>query len=206
MKKILISVILGIIITFVITSYSSTVQSDIAGNLLRLHVIANSDSSSDQELKLKVRDRLLAESSDLFSDTESIDESKQIVENNIEFLESAARDEITSRGFDYDVRIKTEKCFFPVKSYGSLTLPSGEYEAVKVEIGKAEGKNWWCVMFPPLCFVNGTVNSEKSLAKLKDSLSEEEYDIVTSGEVDFRFKIVDVVQSSYQTIKTALNK
>lgn len=206
MKKILISVILGIIITFVITSYSSTVQSDIADNLLRLHVIANSDSSSDQELKLMVRDRLLAESSDLFSDTESIDESKQIVENNIEFLESAARDVITSRGFDYDVRIKTEKCFFPVKSYGSLTLPSGEYEAVKVEIGKAEGKNWWCVMFPPLCFVNGTVNSEKSLAKLKDSLSEEEYDIVTSGKVDFRFKIVDVVQSSYQTIKTALNK
>ena len=99
MKKLLISVVLGIIITFIIVSYSETVQSNISDNLLRLHVIANSDSPEDQKLKLLVRDSLLAESHDLFAKTHSLEESKQILNDNIAFLENIARNEISSNGF-----------------------------------------------------------------------------------------------------------
>ena len=96
---------------------------------------------------------------------------------------------------------------FPMKVYENYAFPSGEYEAVRVEIGKAEGQNWWCVMFPPLCFVDGTVDEEKAEETLRSALTADEFDVISaSGGVDLRFKVVDVFQSSFKAVKTVLAK
>lgn len=210
MKKLFCSVIAGIIITISITAYSDSIQSDIAHNIVRLHVIANSDSDEDQQLKLMVRDRILSEGRNIFGNVTNTEETKSLVEENLDKLEAAARDEIKKQGYDYDVKLKTGKFDFPAKEYENITLPAGEYYALRIEIGRAEGKNWWCVMFPPLCFVDASVgvSDEKSMEVLKNNLSEESYTLITQDtpSVEVRFKIVDFVQSSSKAIKTAFNR
>ncbi|WP_077369434.1 stage II sporulation protein R [Anaerosalibacter sp. Marseille-P3206] len=129
---------------------------EINDKLIRFHVIANSDSPEDQNLKLKIRDKILEEMGDKFAQSTSIENSRQIIEHNIDKIENLAKDEINKNGKNYDVVATLCQDKFPTKSYGDLTLPAGEYEALKVIIGEGKGKNWWCVMFPPLCFVDIT--------------------------------------------------
>ncbi len=210
MKKLFCAVIAGIIITLGVTVYSENIQSDIAHNIIRLHVIANSDSTEDQQLKLLVRDRILNEGREIFCQSTSPAESKRLLEHNLEALEKVARDEIRKQGYDYDVKLKTGDFDFPAKQYENITLPAGEYYALRIEIGRAEGKNWWCVMFPPLCFVDASVgvSDSESMKVLRENLSEESYELITQStpSVEMRFKIVDFVQSSAKAIKTAFNK
>ena len=136
-------------------------------DLIRLHVLANSDSVADQQLKLKVRDGIIAYLAPYFEHAMQKSDAEQIVFEHKEQLIALAQQIILQNGADYSVDLQIGMFDFPIKSYGNLVLPAGNYEAVRVLIGKAEGKNWWCVLFPPLCFVditNATAIPTKGLA------------------------------------------
>lgn len=123
-------------------------------NLIRFHVIANSDSDRDQALKRKVRDLIVKEMTSEFSKAKNLDEARKITKVHLEEIGSIAAEEVKAWGEDYPVSVRLGNFDFPVKTYGELTLPAGNYEAVRVVIGQGQGANWWCVLFPPLCFVD----------------------------------------------------
>lgn len=199
----LLSLICGIAITGAILyhskAYSETIQSDLSEHIIRFHVIANSDSKEDQALKEEVRDAILEEMTPLLSNSEGIELTRDILINHSDTMKSIAEEVVGNNGKSYPVKVSLGPDIFPTKQYGDIVFPTGEYEALKVSIGKAEGKNWWCVMFPPLCFVDVThgVVPEDSKSNLKQVLSEEEYKIVTQGHyeenipVKIKFKIVE---------------
>lgn len=122
--------------------------------IIRFHIKANSDREEDQALKLRIRDEILEEVGGKLEASHSIDESRKIITDNLDKIKKIAEEEIRKEGKDYDVAISLERDYFPTRSYGKMVFPSGEYEALKLTIGEGEGKNWWCVMFPPLCFVD----------------------------------------------------
>lgn len=164
-------------------------QKDIADQVIRLHVVANSDSEDDQELKLEVKEEivdLLRE--ELRGDT-SVVMAQQTLRDHLREIEEKADRYIKERGYDYEVNAELGTCYFPVKEYGDMTFPAGEYRALKVNIGKSEGKNWWCIMYPTLCLVDSTyqVVPEDSKEKLKENLTEEEYESLLTGGDDIRY-------------------
>ena len=211
MKKIVLAFIIGILCTFFITNYNETIETALADSVIRLHVIANSDRENDQKLKLKVRDAVLEKFGNELDTYEGIDYSRAEIEKNLELIENCARDVIDSSGYDYDVKASLGKSDFPTKTYGDVTLPAGTYEALKIEIGKAEGKNWWCVMFPPLCFVDGSCVEvpEQSEEYLKSSLGDDTYEMITKSDelpVAFKFKAYEIWQNGKQAIKKIASK
>lgn len=206
MKKFIPVMIIGLIISMAVSSYFNRVESALSDNVLRLHVIANSDSEFDQQLKLKVRDKILQRSDSIFSKKSDISEAKKNIKDNIEEIEKIACAEVAANGCDYPVKVTFGKSDFPTKAYGNVTLPAGTYEALKVEIGEAKGKNWWCVMFPPLCFVDASSPemSAEAMAMLKDNLSEDEYALITNSEnknVEIKFKAYEIWQSGKNKVK-----
>lgn len=202
MKKYLFLLI--VLISFIILSaysYASAINEDLSNNVFRLHVIANSDSNEDQDLKYKVRDKLVEYMKSLTTNISSKEEVIKIANNHISDFKSIAKEVITENGFDYDVKVEIGNFSFPTKQYGDISFPAGFYDALKVEIGSAKGQNWWCVMFPPLCFVDVTsgIVPEESKENLQDNLGEEEYDIISNTEnseiVNFKFKIVEFFEN-----------
>ncbi len=209
MKKILNSMKnskLGIIITlslllFLYTtvcafSYAQAVSSNISDSVFRLHVIANSDSDEDQNLKYKVRDALLNYMNDICSNCSSKEEAIEIVSTYQDNFKQVALNTIKDNGYDYSVNIEIGNFEFPTKQYGDISLPAGFYDALRVEIGQAEGRNWWCVMFPSLCFVDVSsgIVPDYSKEELQDALSEEEYSIISNNsnnEIKFKFKLIE---------------
>ena len=124
--------------------------------IIRFHVRANSDKEVDQKLKLEVRDEILKEMNDKFQAVDSIEESRQIIVNNLDEIEEISRKVIEENDYDYEVEAKLLMEEFPVRRYGAMVYPQGDYETLLVTIGEGQGQNWWCVMFPPLCFVDLT--------------------------------------------------
>jgi stage II sporulation protein R len=187
----------------VLTSYSDNLNQGLADNLIRLHVLANSDSPEDQALKRDVRDVVLNYMRDRLKDSQNIEQTKNIINEDLEKLNDIARKEIEKQGKNYNVKAMLGSFPFPTKAYGDVTLPAGMYEALRIVIGKGEGSNWWCVLFPPLCFVDATHGTipDHIKEKLKYSLTEEEFSIVTSTDsedvpVKVKFKVLEVIQSS----------
>lgn len=177
-------------------SYAQNVSTDIANSVFRLHVIANSDSKEDQDLKYKVRDNLLNYMNSLCENCKSKQEAISIVETNKDTFEQIAIDTIKEQGYSYPVKINIGNFEFPTKNYGDISLPAGYYDALRIEIGEAKGQNWWCVMFPPLCFVDITsgVVPDESKELMESSLSEEEFALVsdkTNDEIQFKFKLLE---------------
>ena len=177
-------------------SYVQAVSSNISDSVFRLHVIANSDSSEDQNLKYKVRDRLLDYMNTLCTNITSKEEAIETVQNHKEEFKNVALEVIHEEGFDYSVNINIGNFEFPTKTYGDIALPAGMYDALRVEIGSATGQNWWCVMFPSLCFIDisSGIVEEDSKALLEENLSEEAYTIVSDNSntvVKFKFKILE---------------
>ncbi|QIB27730.1 stage II sporulation protein R [Caloranaerobacter azorensis] len=172
--------------------------------LIRFHVIANSDSPEDQQLKLKVRDKIIKEMNSKFEKASSLDESKKIILDNLDTIEYIAEKQIKELGKNYDVSVKFGEYDFPTKSYGNFTLPAGKYQAVKVVIGDGKGKNWWCVMFPPLCFIDIThgITNDKIKEELKGVLTEEEYNMIVNANgnkkipLKLKFKVVELLEKS----------
>ena len=172
-------------------SYANDVSTDIADSVFRLHVIANSDSDIDQNLKYIVRDDLLEYMNTLCTNCTSKEEAITIANAHIENFKEIALNTIKDEGFDYSVNISIGNFEFPTKHYGDISLPAGYYDALKVEIGEATGQNWWCVMFPPLCFVDASsgVVPEESKEELENSLTDEEFSIVSDNEENLTFKL-----------------
>lgn len=177
-------------------SYAQNISTDIASSVFRLHVIANSDSKEDQDLKYKVRDNLLKYMNKICKDYTSKEDAISLVEKNKDIFKQIALDTISNEGFSYDVNINIGNFEFPTKNYGDISLPAGLYDALRVEIGEAKGQNWWCVMFPPLCFVDisSGVVPEESKEVLQDNLTEEEFALISdksSDEIQFKFKLLE---------------
>ena len=160
------------------------IQKNIASNIIRLHVIANSDSKEDQQLKLKVRDGILGEVKNCVQDATSVNQAENAILSQKDRIESSAEKIIKKEGHDYKVSISLKDRYFPVKSYGDLVFPAGTYNALCVEIGEAKGRNWWCVLFPSLCLVDETkaVVPDDSKEKLKKNLTKSEYDILEQSD------------------------
>ena len=155
MKKIKIiecSIFIGFLIAIVlsVTSFAETCD-EIRTDVLRLHVIANSDSPEDQALKLKVRDAILEKGENIFDGSVTRENAQEKIEKEKKILEETAKKVIEENGFDYDVEITVTEEYFTTRTYENVTLPAGNYMAVRVLIGESAGQNWWCVMFPPLC-------------------------------------------------------
>ena len=146
--------LLFIYTTICAISYADYISNDIADSVFRLHVIANSDSDEDQNLKYKVRDALIEYMNSICSNTTSKEEAINIAKAHIDAFYDIANNVIEENGFSYPVSIEIGKFDFPTKTYGDVSLPAGTYDALEVKIGEAVGQNWWCVMFPPLCFVD----------------------------------------------------
>jgi len=126
-------------------------QQELSDSLIRLHVIANSDSEADQALKLAVRDRVLAQAEALYPEGATLEEARESLESHLSALAAAGRSVVEEQGYDYPVSACLEECWFPTKEYEDFSLPAGDYTALRVVIGEGEGRNWWCVAFPPLC-------------------------------------------------------
>lgn len=179
-----------------ISSYASTVLENLSDNFFRLHILANSDSEADQNLKLKVRDTIIEYMNSQDFSENSKSEVIDSVKNNLEIYKKIAEDVIRDSGFDYPVSIEIGNFYFPTKLYGNISLPAGNYDALRIKIGNAEGQNWWCSLFPPLCFVDissGVIDNEAK-EDLKQSLSEEEFAIITNDNetIKLKFKILEM--------------
>ncbi len=157
---------------------------DLRQNVFRLHIIANSDDRADQELKLKIRDALLLESEELFSEAESLEEAISLTRENIGEIKEIAERVIAENGYSYPVSVSVGKAYFDTRVYDDFVLPAGNYDALKIEIGRAEGKNWWCVLFPSICI--------GSAGKLSDSVSKSTESVAQNGQkYIFKFKVIE---------------
>lgn len=193
---IILSILLFIYISVCAFSYAQSVSIDIANSVFRLHVIANSDTKVDQNLKYKVRDNLLKFMNNLCKNCNTKEEAINITKEHENDFKDIAIQTIKQNGYDYNVKINIGNFEFPTKQYGDISLPAGFYDALRVEIGEAKGQNWWCVMFPPLCFVDVTsgIVPEESKNQLESSLSEEEFALVSDKStptIKFKFKLLE---------------
>jgi len=195
------AIILILFITFFITSaysYANNISEDLSENIFRLHILANSDSDEDQELKLKVRDAILDHMKELPIIDNNKDSVIQTANEYIDDFKTIAENIIHENGYDYPVNIEIGNFHFPTKYYGNISLPAGNYDALRIEIGDAKGQNWWCSLFPPLCFVSVSsgVIDEEGENYLQENLSQEEFAIVSdsSPDIKFKFKIIELLK------------
>jgi stage II sporulation protein R len=164
--------------------------------IIRFHIRANSDKEEDQGLKLKIRDEILKEMKEKFKDTASLDESREIIKANMEEMKSITENVIKREGEDYSVEVTLGQDNFPTRKYGNLVFPAGDYETLLITLGEGKGQNWWCVMFPPLCFVDIThsvaYNLEKQLEAEEEEVKEE---LEEQPKLKLKWKIVDLFKS-----------
>ena len=191
MKKI--CVLAGILISLVVTGIvvnakRSQMQEDLAKEVFRFHVLANSDSDEDQALKMQVKEAVIAYMQEEIPESDSVETTKEWARSHLNAIVNLAKAVIREEGYDYLVMAEVTTCDFPDKTYGDITCPSGRYEALRIEIGEAKGQNWWCVLYPNLCFIDAVnaVVPEKGKKDLKQVLEEDTYEMVTATS---RFKI-----------------
>ena len=196
-KKIKISVTVGIVVAilFSICSFAKTSE-EIRSDVLRLHVIANSDTSIDQNLKLRLRDYILQEGKDIFNGSVNVENAVEKIEPVLPELEKSAKAFVNQAGFDYDVKISLSNEYFTTRTYETVTLPAGKYLALRVVIGSGEGHNWWCVMFPPMC-----VPAADKKDEIENVFSEKEIKLVESKpKYEPRFKVVEIYEQLKEII------
>ena len=205
-KKVKCIITLSILFTIYIfiTSYSYVlaISSNLSSNIFRLHVIANSDSDEDQKLKYIVRDNLISYMNTLCINCNSKKEVIDIANKHLEQLQEIAQNTVYENGFSYTTTVEIGNFEFPTKTYGDISFPAGFYDALKVKIGNASGQNWWCVMFPPLCFVDITsgIVPDDSKEQLQDNLSSEEYSIISDSNnysYNLKFKIIELFEKNH---------
>ncbi len=200
--KILLSVVaiaISLYVAFSCTYFTASAEG-VKEDVVRLHILANSDSEIDQEVKLKVRDALLKTNASILSDSVTTENAKEHFEKSKEILLKAAKDTLKENGFDYNVKITLQKEYFETRTYGSLTFPAGQYTALKVILGEGEGKNWWCVMFPPLCVpaADGVEANETTT----DYLTKSGEKIVNGGEKYIvKFKLLEIYEELRDKLK-----
>ena len=178
-------------------SYATVISNNLSTAVFRLHVLANSNSEEDQNLKLKVRDSLLNYMNGLCSNCSTKQEAISIANEHKDDFQKIAEQTIKENGYDYTAKINIDNFYFPTINYGDISLPAGYYDALRVEIGEAKGKNWWCVMFPSLCFidVSSGVVDDNAKENLQDNLQKESYDIISDSkkpDIKLKFKLIEV--------------
>ncbi|WP_195283010.1 stage II sporulation protein R [Harryflintia acetispora] len=189
LKKIEISLLGGLLLAILLSSIAAfAAQSDrLQGQVLRLHILANSDEAFDQQIKLEVRDAILRELGEELSQSRDRDEAEHTAQMLLPRAEEIARRVIQGNGYDYPVQAKLINMHFETRSYGTITMPAGDYDAVRITIGEAQGHNWWCVLYPPICV--------PAAADIED-LAQLESDPVASGNPQYepRFKILEILE------------
>lgn len=200
-RKQLICAILGICMATVFTAgligrrmayveakYQDT-QQELSDEVFRFHIVANSDSSKDQEVKLKVRDAVLSYMKESMESEADVEQTRQWASEHLGEIVQIAEQVVRAQGDSYAVSAEVTKCYFPDKYYGDILFPEGWYDALRIRLGKASGHNWWCVLYPNLCFMNATcaVVDEDGKKKLKDALSAQEYEMITASS-EFKIK------------------
>ena len=195
-KRFELSIILGLIFSLLLsfTGFDASC-SEIKREVLRLHVLANSDSDTDQQLKLLVRETVLSQSEEIFSGSKDKNEALLSAKNSLGEIVSAAQKTVYENGYSYTVTGEVCKSYFPQKEYDNFTLPAGYYDAVRIKIGKAEGKNWWCVLFPEVCL--------SASADLNETLSDKATDTVKNPQnYKVRFKVVEIITAAREKINS----
>jgi len=193
---ILLSFLLFIYVFVSVQNYVTAISGNISEAVFRLHVIANSDTSEDQSLKLKVRDSLIKYMNTICSNCNTKQEAISIAKKHQSEFQKIAEQTIQNNGYNYSVKINIDNFYFPTKNYGDISLPAGLYDALKVEIGSAKGQNWWCVMFPSLCFIDisSGVIDDDSKENLEENLEQESYSIISENkksDIKFKFKLIE---------------
>ena len=200
MKKIL-TLILCICFIFIISGLLPIHnEAKIYDSVLRLHVVANSNSKEDQALKLKVRDKILELGEELFADCGTLAHTQAVIEDNLDRIQTYAEEQIHSLGYSYPVKVRLSNEEYPSKQYGSLCFPSGEYSSLQILIGDAVGDNWWCVLFPPLCLGAATATTTNEDAFIQVGLNAEQYEIITEtkkGAYEARFRILEALEEIF---------
>ncbi|MGN0522338.1 MAG: stage II sporulation protein R [Eubacterium sp.] len=189
--KIFVSVFMMLTLLTGIAQPLITTSENISNKVLRLHILANSDSTEDQNLKLKVKNEILDKTSDIFNG-KTLNENIDIANKNIDNITNIAKERIISEGYNYDVKVSVVKEYFDTRVYDDFTLPAGEYNSLKIEIGEAQGHNWWCIIFPSVC-LNACTES------MSDYLTDDEMELVQNKYTP-KFKIVEI----YEKIKSKL--
>ncbi|MEG1448980.1 MAG: stage II sporulation protein R [Oscillospiraceae bacterium] len=192
MKNFQLSLAIGFVMAIIITvtCFGEKNAVNLRENVLRVHILANSDSEKDQQLKLKVRDRVLKETENLFYNVDTKEKAEKITQENIDEIIKIAQDEIRKNGYDYPVAAEIKDTFFDTRMYGDVTLPAGRYDALRILIGEGKGQNWWCVMFPQLCIPS---SKEKTF-------TEDEMKIVSSPKYKPQFAAVELFQKAKKVI------
>ena len=186
-KALILAVVLMMLCT--ITGFAGQCET-ISDRVLRLHVLANSDSQEDQALKLKVRDKVLECSAYMLDDAQDLNQAEALTEQNLQDIQKAAQEEVYRQGYDYPVKVELTNMHFNTRVYETVTLPAGEYDALRVSIGEAQGHNWWCVMFPPMCLPAAEESKE-----LQDVLDPAQMEIVEGGsQYEVKFKTIEVLE------------
>ena len=181
---------------FVFVQHSYEIENK---ELLRLHVIANSNSPADQLLKRKIRNEIIAVGNKIFKDLSRPEQAKEVVNNNLDYLTKVVRQKVSEEGYNYKVDLKLGNFDFPTRSYNNLTLASGQYEALRVVIGSGQGANWWCVLFPPLCFVDSVDKMPPQMINKDQNKNKEEV------QVQFKLKFAEYLKENPEIVKAKLN-
>lgn len=195
MKSTIFFALMLLVATLIVSVMPTDADGAVYEDTVRLHILANSDSKEDQALKLKLRDAILCEFADELGASESPDEARGVLTALLPDIEAFAREMIKKEGYDCPVRATLTEEWYDTRTYENFTLPKGTYSSLRVIIGEGEGKNWWCVMYPPLCLDVATENAPFDDAVKK--YSDEEFRLVTRGGYNVKFKILEVVSSVF---------
>ena len=163
--------------------------SSVSNEVFRLHILANSDSECDQNLKLKVRDAVLDYTKNIFKNADNITNAEKLTDENLQKIADKAKKVVEKNGYNYSVKAQIKEMYFDTRYYGNITMPSGKYKALRITIGKGEGHNWWCVMYPCVC-----VGASTNYNSLKENTTDKEYSIMVNGDYKYQFKIVEIFQ------------
>lgn len=201
MKQILIFcifILIGMLLLGVLPTHG---EAEIYDSVVRLHVLANSDSEYDQALKLQVRDGVLAATAELLSDCTTREQALEVIGANLDTIRRSAQEVIEREGAGYDVTVKLCEEDYPTKNYESVCFPAGRYMSLQVCIGEAEGKNWWCVLFPGMC-LSAASKTDAEQAFIQAGLTPEQYKLVTESDgakYKLRFKFLEILQQTFGT-------
>lgn len=182
----------GVAVALFMGSYLNREQAALADSVIRLHVIANSDSNADQNLKYQVRDRILTEAAALYQPGDDLQQMRRCMEDNLSRLAQAGREVVEEQGYDYPVSASLEQSWFPTKKYTDFALPAGNYTALRIIVGEGKGENWWCVAFPPLCL--GSVSETVDEATAAGNFTPGQAALITgeSGGYVVKFKAIEL--------------
>lgn len=199
--------VIGLAVSVLFAAVGDTYRSyeELKENVLRLHIIANSDSEEDQRIKLEVRDRIAAQSEDIFGGCESREEILRRGWESLDIMEETAQEVLTEGGFGYGAEASIEQTYFDTRYYGEITMPQGDYTALKITLGEGKGHNWWCVMYPPLClpcFTESEEDTDEILEKHSDVITEQEAEIMKDPEsIEVRLYCAEIIDRIVEFLK-----